>query len=69
MRLQTGSVALRACSALLLGALTGAALLPAGAWAQLPRRIHIIVPFPSGPIDISARVRSEQPLTSRYPCS
>ena len=59
MRHQSGSLALRACTALLLSALTGATLFSAAAWAQLPRRMHIIVPFPSGPIDISARVLAE----------
>lgn len=59
MRNQIGSLALRACKALLLSVLTGATLLPGGAWAQLPSRIHIIVPFPSGPIDFSARVLAE----------
>lgn len=50
MRGQMGSLALRACRALLMSVLTGATLLPGGAWAQLPRRIHIEVsePIPKG---------------------
>src|SRR5512141_2115462 len=59
MRLQIGSLAWRAGTALLLGVLTVAGLLSSAAWAQLPRRMHIIVPFPSGPIDISARLLAE----------
>ena len=56
---QIAPLTLRACRALLLGVLTGTALLSPAAWAQLPRRIHIIVPFPTGPIDFSARVLAE----------
>ncbi|MBI2319450.1 MAG: tripartite tricarboxylate transporter substrate binding protein [Betaproteobacteria bacterium] len=53
-------LALRICKALLLGMLTGAGLAPFGAWAELPRTIHIIVPFPpGGPIDLSARILAE----------
>ena len=60
MKRYLGSLALRICKALLLGMLTGAALAPFGVRAELPRTIHIIVPFPpGGPIDFSARVLAD----------
>lgn len=60
MRQQFESRALRACKALLLSVSVGTALLPFGAWAQLPRRMHIVVPFAvGGPIDFAARVLAD----------
>lgn len=54
------ALVLRILKALLLGVLTGAILVPAGALAQLPPRLRLIVPFPpSGTIDFAARVLAE----------
>lgn len=60
MRQHLESLVLFAGKALLLFVFAGVALPPVAAWAQLPRRINIIVPFPpGGPVDLSARVLAE----------